>query len=111
MMISGKAAEYKLFWKGNEKVFGFKFLLFKCSRARDINRVIDKVLFQGIIISVISIYAPQCGLDDSQKIYFYDSLINVVGKLEEKLMFTLEVTQKTMRNSKQVLVMELGTSK
>ena len=46
--------------------------------------IVMKVLFQGIIISLISRYAPQCGLDDSQKDDFYDSLINVVRKLGEK---------------------------
>ena len=37
-----------------------------------------KVLVQRIIISVISVYVPQCGLDNSQKNNFYDSFINVV---------------------------------
>ena len=41
-------------------------------------------MLQGIIISVISVYAPQCGLDDSHKDDFYDSLINVVRMLGEK---------------------------
>ena len=27
-------------------------------------RIIIKTLVQGIIISVMSVYAPQCGLDD-----------------------------------------------
>ena len=49
--------------------------------------IVNKVFVQRIIISVISdltIYAPQCGLDASQKGDFYGSLINVVRKLEEK---------------------------
>ena len=46
--------------------------------------IVIKVLVQEIIISVISVYAPQCGLDDSQKDNFYDSLTSVVRKLEEK---------------------------
>ena len=43
-----------------------------------------KVLVQriGIVISVISVYAPQFSFDN-QKDYFYDSLINVVRKLGE----------------------------
>ena len=36
------------------------------------------------IISVVSVYAPHWGLDDSPKDYFYDSLINVVRKLDRK---------------------------
>ena len=32
--------------------------------------------FKGVIISVISVYTPQCGVDDSQKDDFYESHIN-----------------------------------
>ena len=39
-----------------------------------------KVLIQGIVISVILVYAPHFGLDDDQKDDFYD----VVRKLIEK---------------------------
>lgn len=53
-----------------------------------INRIIViKVLIKRIIISLISnltVYPPQCSLDDSQKEDFYDSLTNVVWKLGEK---------------------------
>ena len=48
------------------------------SRVSD-RMVVIKVLLQGIIISVISVYTPQCGLDDSQK-DDYDSLISVITK-------------------------------
>ena len=82
----------------------------------DITSVSDKVLAQGIIILVISVYAPHCSLGDNQKYDFYSSLINVVRKLREKeivitagksnLMFTLEVAQKIMRTSMKVMVME-----
>ena len=45
----------------------------------DISMVSDRainivMLIQGIIISVISAYPQQCGLDDSQKYDFYDTL-------------------------------------
>ena len=68
---------------------------------------------------MISVYAPQYILDDSQKVDFYDSLIRVVRKLMEKeivvmqetLMATLEVIQKTMRTNMEVLAVELGTLK
>ena len=47
--------------------------------------IFNKILLvQGIIISVISIYIPQCGLDNSQKDYFYNSLINAFRKFGEK---------------------------
>lgn len=45
--------------------------------------IVIKVLVQGTIISVISVYARQCGLGDSQKHNRYDSLINVI-KLQGK---------------------------
>lgn len=46
--------------------------------------ILIKALVQGII-SGISVYALQCGLDDRQKYDFFDSLINFVrkfGKIE-----------------------------
>ena len=46
--------------------------------------VVIKVLVQRINISMISGYAPQCDLDDSQKDDFYDSLIIVIKQLGEK---------------------------
>ena len=58
-------------------------------KVTDISRVSDwviviKVLVQRIIISKISAYATECGLDDNQKDNFYDNLINVVRKLGKK---------------------------
>lgn len=66
-----------------------------------------KVLVQEIIISLISFYVPQCGLDGSQKDDFHDSLVNDVKQLEEReivviagdLMNTLTVPQKNIRTS------------
>ena len=49
--------------------------------------IVNKVFVQRIILSPIfdrTAYALQCGLDDSQKDDFYESLINVVGKIVEK---------------------------
>ena len=48
------------------------------SRVSD-RMIVIKVLLQEIIISVISVYTPQCGLDDSQK-DDYGSLISVITK-------------------------------
>lgn len=69
--------------------------------------IVSLAFIQGNIISVTSVYALQCGLYDSQKDDFYDCLINVNRELGEnevvviagELMFTLQVTQKTMRTS------------
>ena len=49
--------------------------------------IVNKVFVQRNILSPIfdrTTYALQCGLDDSQKDDFYDSLISVVGKIVEK---------------------------
>ena len=47
--------------------------------------IVIKIFVQGIIISVISVYVPQFGLDNIQKDDFYDSLINIVKKGRRKL--------------------------
>ena len=91
-MISGKAVEYKLFCIGNEK--GLKgvwiFLAKKwVDKVTDVSRVsgrmvVVKVLVQGIIIPVISVYALHCGLDHSKKDNLIDSLIDFVRKFGER---------------------------
>ena len=58
-------------------------------KAINISKISDrmiaiKTLAQGIIISVISVYAPQGGLHDRQKDNFCDTLDNDVGTLGEK---------------------------
>ena len=122
----GKAAEYKLFWIGNEKSLVVGTFLAKKWVDKDIgiscvnDTMIDvQVQIQSIFILVISIYALQFGFDDSQKDGFYGSLINVVGKLGEKktvviagdLNDHIEVTQKTKMTSRENTVMELETRK
>ena len=46
--------------------------------------IVIRVLVQEIIISGISVITPQRGLDDSRKVYLYDSFINVIKRLNEK---------------------------
>ena len=46
--------------------------------------IIIKVYVQRFIISVISVYAPQYGLDNCQEDDFYDSFIDVVRTWGEK---------------------------
>ena len=92
-MIAGKATKYKLFWIGSDSGFGGVGILLAekwIDKVIDVNRVNDriiliKIMVQESILSVISVYAPQCGLDDVQKDRFYDSLINIAGRLEKKL--------------------------
>ena len=91
-MIAGKATKYKLFWIGSDSGFGGVGILLAekwIDKVIDVNRVNDRIILiklmvQESILSVISVYAPQCGLDDVQKDRFYDSLINIAGKLGEK---------------------------
>ena len=68
-MISGKAAVYRLFWIRKEKdCDGVGIFLAKESvdHIRDTTKVNDrmiviKVLVQGIITSVFSVFVPHCG--------------------------------------------------
>ena len=92
-IISEKTAQYKLLWIGNGQGSVGIFLAEKwvdkvinISRVSD-RMIVNKVFAQKIIISLISdltVYAPQCGLDYSQKDDFYDSLVNVASKLGDK---------------------------
>ena len=79
--------------------------------------IVINVLVQGII-SRISVYAPQCDSDDTQKDDFYHSLINVVRKLEEKEIviiagyynrLVVSNVKKTTWTNMGVMVTELGT--
>ena len=91
--ISEKAAQYKLIWIGNGKssvgiFFAKKWIdnVINISRVSD-RMIVNKVFVQEIIfllISDLTVYAPQCGLYYSQKDYFYDSLINIARKLGKK---------------------------
>ena len=91
-MIEGKAERYKFFWKGNEFGTGGVgiFLAEKwVDKVIDVNRVSDRIILIKIlandrILTVVSVYAPQCGLDDSVKDNFYDSLIGTTAKLADK---------------------------
>ena len=40
-------------------------------------------IIKVFLFKILSVYGPECGLDDSQKNDFYDSLINIVRKLGE----------------------------
>ena len=46
--------------------------------------IVINVLDQGIFITVISVYAPEYGLDDDQKCNFYDSLLMLLQSLERR---------------------------
>ena len=64
---------------------------------------------------MISVYVPQCGLDNSNKDNFYDTLISFIRKWGKKeilvktvdLMIILE-DMKTLRTNKEKMVMKIG---
>lgn len=82
--------------------------------------IVNQVLAQGIIVSVVSVYDKQSSSDDdSQKDNFYNHLITVVSEsVENKIVVTedtsmvmLEVIQKTMSTSMEFMNMELQIKK
>lgn len=91
-MISGKDSMYKFFWVGKDDGFGGVGILLKekwVEHVVDVNRVNDrimviKVLVGSTVITVTCVYAPQCGLDENTKDQFYDELLAVVSKFDEK---------------------------
>ena len=103
------------------KVYGFSVIykwidkVIYIIRVRDRMAVIELVV-QGIIISVLLVYAPQCGLDYSMNNDFYDSFINFVRKLGEKGIVVIAGDfnghiKVGMKNSMRVMAMEFGTRK
>ena len=81
-MIEGKDSHYKIFWVENEKGRGGVGILLLeewIEKVFDINMVLDhimmiKLAIDNKIITVLSCYAPQVGLDDIIKDTFYDNL-------------------------------------
>ena len=77
-MITGKDSGYKLLWSGNEDgTNGVGFLLAEAwvDKVFDVLRVSDRIMLIKIIVgeyvfTIQSVYAPQCGLDDSVKTEF-----------------------------------------
>ena len=103
------------------KVYGFSVIdkwidkVIYIIRVRDRMAVIELVV-QGIIISVLLVYAPQCGLDYSMNNDFYDSFINFVRNLGEKGIVVIAGDfnghiKVGMKNSMRVRAMEFGTRK
>ena len=90
--ITGKDSTYKLFWKGNDKGNGGVgiFLAEKWwNKVAGVDRVNDRILALKLLVgqtvtTVISVYAPQQGLDEDEKDSFYDELRATVAKTDEK---------------------------
>ena len=91
-MIKGKRTRYKLFWMGNDKGTGGVsiFLAEKwVDKMIDVNRVSNRIILLKLMVgetifTTISVYAQQCGLSYEVKDEFYDRLIAVAGKVDEK---------------------------
>ena len=90
--IIGKDSRYKFFWVGNNQgTSGVGVLLAEkwVDKVYDIKRVSDrimliKLLVGEVVLMVLSVYAPQTGLEESTKDAFYDSLQTVISELPDK---------------------------
>ena len=88
-MIVGKDSRYKVFWIGNEIVNGGVGILLAeewVEKVYDICRMSDRLMMIKLaidnnIITVLSCYAPQVGLDNTIKDAFYDLLNSTVNKV------------------------------
>ena len=88
-IIEGKDSRYKIFWVGNENGTGGAGILLSekwIEKVFDIDRVSDRIMMfklaiDNMIITVLSCYAPQVGLQNKVKSTFYDQLLGNVGKL------------------------------
>ena len=89
---TGKDSRYKFFWVGNNQGTGGVGVLLAekwVDKVYDIKRVSDrimliKLLVREAVLTVLSVYAPQTGLEESTKDAFYDSLQTVISELPDK---------------------------
>ena len=89
--ITGKDSRYKFFWVGNSVGTGGVGVLLAekwVEKVFDVNRVSDRILLFKLllgekIVTVLSVYAPQSGLDQSTKDAFYDDLQSVLTKVKD----------------------------
>ena len=90
--ITGKDSRYKFFRVGNDQgTSGIGVLLAEkwVDKVYDIKRVSDrimliKLLLGKAVLMVLSVYAPQTGLEESTKDAFYNSLQTVISELPDK---------------------------
>ena len=80
-LIQGKDSHYKMFWVGSKDGTGGVAILLAekwTENVIDVNRVNDRIMFVKLllgksIVVLVSVYAPQQGLPDSEKDAFYVS--------------------------------------
>ena len=90
--ITGQDDRYKFFWVGNNAGTGGVGILLAekwIKKVFDVNRVSDRILLFKLlvaetIITVLSVYARQSGLDQSTKDAFYDDLQSVMSKVKDQ---------------------------
>ena len=88
-LIQGKNTIHKLFWIGNDQgTNGVGIFLAEkwIEKVFDIKRISDRIMLIKLILgeeilTVLSVYAPQTGLDNSLKDGFYDTLQLVLAEL------------------------------
>ena len=88
---TGKDSRYKFFWVGNNQgTSGVGVLAEKwVDKVYDMKRVSDRIMLIKLLVGeavlmILSIYAPQTGLEESTKDAFYDSLQTVISELPDK---------------------------
>ena len=89
--ITGKASQYKLLWVGNNSGYGGVgiFLAQKwVEKVIEVKRVSDRLMMIKLLVdkrtvAIMSTCAPQQGLGNDEKERFYESLIQLVAKINE----------------------------
>ena len=96
-MITGKDSRYKFYWVGNQAGNKGVGVLVKekwVENVMNVTRINDrlmmlKLIFGRQIVTIVSTYAPQVGLDEATKDVFWDELIRVVGRVDDREMVVL----------------------
>ena len=91
-LITGKSCQYKMFWVGNNRgVGGVGILVHQkwIESIVDVKRVNDrlmmiKILIDKRVISIVSVYAPQQGLSAEEKDRFYEEVISLISRIDDK---------------------------
>lgn len=90
-LITGKDSEYKMFWIGKNTGLGGVGLLVArkwIDKIIDVKRVNDRLMMIKLLIgktvaAIVSAYAPQQGLSDTEKDTFYEELISLISKISD----------------------------
>ena len=95
--IKGKDTRYKLYWSGNDRgTAGVGVFVAEewIEKVFEVQRVSDRIILIKLIVgqlvlTILSVYAPQSGLSDEVKDQFFDQLRAVTAKIpSSELLFT-----------------------